>query len=260
MPSPLSPSFEIHISGAEGLYPKNLVRSAVQGYIDRARNHPKGKPDRIVLTVEKIDRRPMTISSLPVVTLNCASVKTASEPISRLLFEAGVSKKALQTAFNVIRNDHSMRGAALVLACSGNRVEPARDRGIRASRLGITRNADVLLSTSLDAFGIDTQTVKEALILASKVASCRDIIAELCVSDDPDYTTGYVASKGLGYVRIPHIKPKRSGNGGRVFFLSETADIPGVIRFLEKTPAIINRISACHGMQSIDELIDHYNQ
>ena len=41
---------------------------------------------------------------------------------------------------------------------------------------------------------INTTTVKEALILASKLHHAH-IIAEVCISDDPDYTTGYFASE-----------------------------------------------------------------
>jgi 6-carboxyhexanoate--CoA ligase len=232
----------------------------VQEYIDRAKNHPKGKPDHIVITVEKIRQKPKTISTLPVATLKCASPKMASASMRNLLSSAGLFGEAIDAAFTVIRSKNTMRGAALVLANSGLRVEPDKDRGIRASRLGITKKADAVLSAALDRHGLSTQTVKEALILASKVAACRGIIAELCVSDDPDYTTGYVASKKLGYVRIPHVKVKGSRDGGRVFFLSDTASIPAVIRFLERKSVIINDVSPCHGMQPIDELSDRHNQ
>ena len=61
--------------------------------------------------------------------------------------------------------------------------------------------------------GLNNTTVKEAIILASKVAACRQVTAELCISDDPGYTTGYISSKKYGYVRIPHIKKKGEKNG-----------------------------------------------
>jgi 6-carboxyhexanoate--CoA ligase len=232
----------------------------VQEYIDRACHHPKGKPDHIVITVEKIIQKPRTLSALPVATLKCASPSQAAASIRKLLYATGISRKAVDAAFCVVRGNKTMRGAALVLASFGRRVEPDRDRGIRASRLGITNKADATLSTSLGRHGLDTQTIKEALILATKVAACRDILAELCVSDDPDYTTGYVASRELGYVRIPHIKEIGSENGGRIFFLTNNADIPAVIRFLEKTPVIINHVPACHGIRPIDELTDRHNK
>jgi 6-carboxyhexanoate--CoA ligase len=205
-------------------------------------------------------QKPRTISALPVVTLKCASPSQAAASIRKLLSSAGISKRAVDAALAVVRNNNTMRGAALVLANSGRRVEPDRERGVRASRLGITKKADAVLSAALDRHSMNTPTVKEALILATKVAACGDIIAELCVSDDPDYTTGYVSSRELGYVRIPHIKSKGSKNGGRVFFLTLNANIPAVIRFLEKTPVIVNRVRAFHGMQPIDELTDRHNK
>jgi 6-carboxyhexanoate--CoA ligase len=132
-----------------------------------------------------------------------------------------------------------MHGAALVLSESAVRVEPDRQRGVRVSRLGILREAERRLSRRLARKGINTITVKEALVLASKVASCGDVLAELCVSDDPDYTTGYVASRGFGYVRIPNIKHKGSSSGGRVFFTKEGADVTRIVEYLERTPMIV---------------------
>jgi 6-carboxyhexanoate--CoA ligase len=120
-------------------------------------------------------------------------------------------------------------------------------RGVRASRLGISKKAELALSASLTRQEINTPTVKEALLLASKVASCNHVVAELCISDDPDYTTGYVASMKLGYVRIPHLKDKGDKEGGRVFFLSDEADISAAIRYLEKTPVILCSVPECFG-------------
>jgi 6-carboxyhexanoate--CoA ligase len=127
-----------------------------------------------------------------------------------------VSDEAVEAAFEVVRGASVMRGAALIAATEGNRLEPDPKRGVRTSRLGIEKRARSALARGLARHGINTITVKEALALASKVLSLKDIIAELCVSDDPDYTTGYVATRRLGYVRIPEIKKKGSPRGGRV--------------------------------------------
>jgi len=247
-----------HISGAEGIYPNSRTRSIVQSYLDRARNHPKGSPDRIHITIEKLTQRPQLIRALPLVTLDCTSPATADICIRKLLSPSGISGAALKIAFSVLRNKTSMRGAALVYARSGRRVEPDRRRGIRASCLGITAGAEGFLSRELENCGINIQPVKEALVLASKVAVYPDILAELCISDDPDYTTGYVASKALGYIRIPHIKKKKIADGGRVFFLREGADIASVVRYLEGIPVLVASISSCRAMHTIHEIIDHH--
>jgi len=98
------------------------------------------------------------------------------------------------------------------------------------------------LTWNLSKMRVDTTTVKEALILASKVASHPDVTAEICISDDPDYTTGYIASKQLGYLRIPNIKRRGEKHGGRVFIVKESADIDRLTNYLEKTPVIVSGV------------------
>ena len=250
----------VHISGAEGIYAKSEISTIIQEYITRARNHPKGKPDSIVITIEKIRQKPKHVSALPVSTVECCSTPQASTIIKRLLTMSGISTKAITTALRIVQNKETMRGAALILSQSGKRVDPGRLRGVRASRMGISKTAENALSAALKQQAIDTATVREAITLASKVASCNDVVAELCISDDPDYTTGYVASKKLGYVRIPCIKKKGSKAGGRVFFLDDEADIPAVMRYMEKTPVIIDGLAACYCTSTIDEIIDRHHQ
>jgi 6-carboxyhexanoate--CoA ligase len=230
--------------------------SVVQEYIDRAISHPRGRADRITITIEKINQKPILISSLPLVTAECRDISQAEDIIQQLLSSNSIDEKAINRALGIVYGKNAMRGASLMLSGSGKRTEPDRQRGTRVSHMGIGSNALRGLSLELQRHGINMQTVQEALVLASKVSSCGDIIAELCVSDDPDYTTGYVASRHTGYVRIPHIKKKGSKSGGRVLFIREDADPGPVFEYLEKTPVIINRISPCKGEMNIDEILD----
>lgn len=251
---------EIHISGAEGIYEEKDIAKIVREYTFRALSHEKGKPDSIVISVEEIRQKPQTIQSLQVTTLPCSSSHQAQGLIQNLLKICGISDKALRTSFSVTNSPNSMRGAALVLCRSGRRVEQDTERGVRVSRLGISISADRILAGKLAQRRINTATVKEAVILASKVAACRQITAELCISDDPDYTTGYVSSRKFGYVRIPHMKKKGEKKGGRVFFLEEDADINSVTEFLEKIPVIINSVSPCFTVRTIYEIIDRIDK
>ncbi len=251
---PLTP--KVHISGAEGICSREKIQQMIQEYVDRAMTHPRGKPDSIVITIEELKKPLKSITALPLVTVKCASSSRAETIIGMLLRRSGVSMMAITSALLILQNRETMRGASLLLASSGRRVDPDVQRGVRASRFGIARPADKVLSAQLNKLDINTQTVKEALILASKVASCRDVVAEVCISDDPDYTTGYVASEYLGYVRIPHIKKKRDQRGGRIFFLREDADLRHVIEYLEKTPVIIKQIKPCSNEKAINEILD----
>jgi len=246
---------EIHISGAEGLYTKSEIHKIVKNYIERALHHPKGIPDTIVITIEDIRQNPLTISALPVATINNSSPTEAENSAVRTLQSLGISERAIQKAFTLIKKG-SMRGAALITSVNGNRLEQNRDKGIRVSRLGIKKSALRELSAKLSRHGINTDIVKEALILASKVTSCKDVIAELCVSDNPDYTTGYVASQGFGYLRIPHIKHKGSRSGGRAFFVKEGIDTNDIIDYLEKRPVIVGKVALCRGIMSLDEILN----
>jgi 6-carboxyhexanoate--CoA ligase len=247
-------SAETHISGAEGLYEEKDIQKTVRKYIQRAINHPKGRADKITITIEESCRKPKGIPALPVSTIICGNPSDAETLIMRLLRSCGVSEKAVNAALESMRK-RNMRGAAVLSAGKGGRLDPDRKRGVRVSRLGIGKEASKLLSSRLSRYGINNETVKEAVILASKVASSGDVIAELCISDDPDYTTGYVASQKFGYVRIPHIKHERSRTGGRAFFVKEGSDIGKLVLYLERDPVLILKAASCRGMRSIDEIL-----
>lgn len=250
---------EIHISGAEGIYESSEIFGQVKKNIQRALSHPKGEADRIVITIESIRRSPERISSLPVSTVTCNTPVEGRKIIRKLLHSIGVSNKAVNTALSILRKG-AMRGAAIIAAESGLRLESDRERGVRASMLGISKSALKRLGAGLSRCGINTGIVREAVILASKVAASGEVIAELCMSDDPDYTTGYVASQRFGYVRVPNIKSAANRSGGRAFFIREAADVGKIIDYLERTPVIIDSISPCRGVTGIDEVIDCINK
>ncbi|MEW6416795.1 MAG: 6-carboxyhexanoate--CoA ligase [Nitrospirota bacterium] len=249
-----SKTSEIHISGAEGLYDMSDIQRIVKRYIERALKHPKGKADKIIITIESIKQKSRSISTLPIVTVNCITPAEGKNTTIKLLRSLGISKKAIDIAFELIRKGN-MRGAAIITTEKGDRLEPDKERGVRASRLGISKSASKVLSLKLSKHGINTDIVKEALILASKVASSRQVLAELCISDNPSYTTGYVASKRFGYLRIPNIKRKESKSGGRAFFVREGTNVEGIIEYLERMPVIIGRVASCKGIMSLDEIL-----
>lgn len=229
----------LHISGAEGLFEFREIAESATEYLSRAVCHPRGMPDEVVITAERLRQKPVITPLLPYSTVPCESPGGARNIIRETLADAGISEEAMATAFRIVAGKETMRGASLVSAKSGSRLEPDKERGVRVSRLGISKSADRSLSRRLSRDGINTTTVKEALVLASKVASCKAIIAELCISDDPDYTTGYTASRKLGYVRIPHIKRKGDLAGGRVFFVKEGSDAARIVEYLERVPVMV---------------------
>lgn len=229
---------ERHISGAEGIFEERELPKILREFADRALSHPRGKPDSIIMTLEALQEELRRIPLLDVETLPCRSPAQARRIITSTLSSLAVSSSAIDRGLSVLLSPNAMRGAALIRAYSGRRAEPDRERGVRVSRFGIERSSLRKMRRMLSRAGIDTITVREALILASKVVSAPQVIAEVCFSDDPDYTTGYIASRAFGYRRIPHVKKQGSLRGGRVFYIAEDTDTESLISYLERMPVL----------------------
>lgn len=215
-----------HISGAERIVDAAHVAETCAQLAQRALDHPKGEAAQTHLTVEALDVAAIThAEALRVDVAECADPDAARAVIHGLLAPLSPHADALVRETFAARD---MRGAMLVCAGTGARLGPDCERGVRVSHM------DALEYTQ--ATGKDA--AREALVLSSKVAAHPDVIAELCISDDPEYTTGYVAHAGT-YTRIPHIKPAGSRAGARAFLVREGADIPALIDYLERQPVLI---------------------
>ncbi len=231
-------SKEKHISGAEGIYDYFQIEKVLKEYLKRAFEHSKGKPDKIVLTIEKINEEIKRVPVLPISNYLSNSTDESSKFIKDKLKSLGISEKAINIAFYVINNCH-MRGATLIDALTGERLEKDKERGVRVSRIQMEKSKKIRILRKIR--NISTQPLRtiEALTIASKVISHHDVIAELCISDNPDYTTGYIASRDFGYLRITNIKNKGQHIGGRAFFIKKPCDIEALIEYLERKPILI---------------------
>ncbi len=242
-----------HISGAEGIYKKNDVIRIVQEYSRRAFLHEKGRADEIFIKVENLRERPRKITTLPVCTLNTRTPDAVKKAAVAILNSIGITERAVEEAFKSLTKGITMRGAML-MDVEGVRLEPDLLRGVRVTRMGITRNASSVLAKNLGRLRLNNSTVQEALILSSKVNKHPMILGELCISDDPNYTTGYVAARRYGYIRLPHIKKRGIPCGGRAFFITGRG-VKDLIKYLQKTPVLINKIKPCKGMISLKEIL-----
>ena len=86
---------------------------------------------------------------------------------------------------------------------------------------------------------------REAIVLATKVVHAPGIISELCMSDDPEYVTGYISSLKHGYVRLTPLKDVGNPHGGRIFiFDSRKANIQDTIAYLEEQKSFSPRTAS----------------
>ena len=220
-----------HISGAERIVKLEEVGAIAQSLADRALHHSKGTADFINITVDLIPPEKITyIDCLKVEEHKTRSISESHQLATELLQGPNISEVAVHKAISLLKGlDKSMRGAMLVDAITGERLDTG-DRGVRVSHM------DSFDSESLG----DNEHMREALVLASKVQSADGIVGELCWSDDPDYTVGYVACNGV-YHRLPNMKEFGSDIGGRVFFVRSDINSESVITYLERAPVLVQR-------------------
>ena len=220
-----------HISGAERIVKLEEVGAIAQSLANRALHHSKGTADFINITVDLIPPEKIRyIDCLKVEEHKTSSISESHQLATDLLQGPNISETAVQKAISLLKGlDKSMRGAMLVDAITGARLDTG-DRGVRVSHMD-----------SFDSHALgDNEHMREALVLASKVQSADGIVGELCWSDDPDYTVGYVACNGV-YHRIPNMKELGSNIGGRVFFVRSNIDSESVIEYLERAPVLVQR-------------------
>lgn len=234
-----------HLSGAERLVWQEQVQPVVAEMLQRAVDHDPASLQVSVDAViaETILRGPMpNLTEVPVV-----DYLAGRDRAGQALVAAGVAADVALTAIETIAagagpDGQNMRGAMLIDARSGERLEPVRSRGVRASRMDIDPELEEALTKRLVSQGLIHHRTREALILSAKVLAAPSVIAELCWSDDPDYTAGYVSAPGFGYLRIPQMKEAGDGHGGRAFFFMPGVNLASTIRFLEETPFLVNQI------------------
>lgn len=243
---------ERHVSGAERIVEEDEIQETLLSLVERAQSHERGKPDFINISIEDLKKSIKHLTSLPLTLLDVENAASGKNTAKRLLSYLGIPLFCIDKAFSLLENGacngESMRGA-MVMNLEGKRLEPDKQRGIRATHMDITEDASCELRRLLDSAGLSSKytPISEALVLATKVASVDGTIAELCWSDDPFYTAGYVASKNMGYVRIPHMKDEGDCRGGRVFFV-DGIDLNKYIHEMEKSPVLVNRIGGIRNM------------
>ena len=224
---------EQHISGAERIVSREAVEAVCSAMARRALTHSKGDPDFINIKIEKVCEKDIQIlKALPVTRVDVDSWQQGLDKAFELIDEAAELKDFRKKLPELLRKTFPMRGAMLYDIATGERLEPDHERGVRATYMDALRSSDV-----------DSQKnhFNEAIVLATKVANAPGMVAELCISDDPEYVTGYVASRELGYVRIMKMKEMGDENGGRIFlFDSRKATAEECIEYLQKKKVLVD--------------------
>lgn len=234
-----------HISGAEKIISEEELERYCCRLLSRALRHSRGNPDFINLKIEAVrEEEILHLPALTVTTIETSDAEEGKRVILDCLQKIGLKRG--EAILDFWKHSFSMRGAMLLDADTLVRLEPDRERGIRATYMDM-ETADSARQSACE----NKNHFNEALVLATKVVNHPNIVAELCISDDPDYVTGYIASRELGYVRITTLKEMGSPEGGRIFlFRGDSQAREDCIRYLQQQKVLVHvddENSACSG-------------
>ncbi|HIC09326.1 MAG TPA: 6-carboxyhexanoate--CoA ligase [Aquificales bacterium] len=230
-----------HVSGQERIVKKEDLERVIL----ELHRRPKGDWDFQTLKVERLKQPPEVIEkSLPVRSYKFSCVPLAVNFIVGILeTEHGIGREITKPLLAKLQKGlnpegGNLKGALIVDPKTGEVLNEDPTEGVRTilfDWLDRERVRDELLKRGY------TERTLDALALATKNIYCG-VEAEVCISDDPDYTTGYVASERLGYIRISPIKEKGSPFGGRIYFVSREK-LEETLRCLRKKALLIRELS-----------------
>ena len=128
-----------HVSGAERIVFFDQIDDTVGELIARARSKTH-EPDKITVTIENLGRKiPKSIKALDVFTVDVTDPEEGRSAALKVLGIAGITEQATGQAIRFLSagaapSGENMRGAMILDAQTGDRLEPDPTRGVRASR------------------------------------------------------------------------------------------------------------------------------
>ena len=246
-----------HASGAERLVAESEVPRVIQELTARAQGNSLN-PDSIRVSLDRIDE---PITRVPVIRLHplaCPNSAEGRHIAQCVLRDIGVPPHVIDRAFIALHTGlhpqgGPIGGAAIWDSQTGN--HDAASRGVRVSRFDYAPESQTPIELTLAAAGLAHFRTREALALATKTV-WAGVTAEICWSDNVDYTTGYVATSAHGYVRIPNFKPP-GACGGRIFFIDDLANSGPLLERLQRTPVFITHPLFITEHGTIEQVLAH---
>lgn len=227
----------LHVSGAERIVTVEALQAYAAEMIERALTHPKGPADFINITIDAIPPEAVRCEEpLEVKRHERSTIERARQLGMELLREGGISLEAIQKGFQCIDEQVEPLSGAIVLDEAGHLLLPEYPRGVRVTRMDLHEDSS-LWDRHGDGLS-DNVHFREALVLATKLAHGPGVLGELCWSDDPAYTTGYVVANGV-YHRLSPMKDVGIPRGGRVFFVKAGTDMDAFMRYIREVPVLV---------------------
>ncbi len=232
---------DIHLSGAERIVEEREVEEVINQMYKRG---SLKNPDNLLIKVEKINTEIIYIpKTLKIQDVEFKNYKTANKKAVELISKSTrIDKEVVEHYINLVHtgaspNRQNMRGA-MIVDTKGNRIEIDKDRGVRTVFVDYEDRKGALKKLFNKNY---TERTADALALTTKNLNYPDMIAEYCISDEPDYITGYVSLENTYYRFVP-LKEKGNPKGGRIYFVKSGINLKGFYEYLQKIPVLIKEV------------------
>ena len=208
-----------HISGAETICEAKDIEQVIAAYFHKGFQHENGDADFLNLKIEKITTPLVQLQALRI-------IETSSQTFYQLAKKRQITGEAIARAWDYITNPTCYRGAIILDATTGERLDNFGEQGCRVTHFCFQHQSS---KSPLN------ERVRDALSIASIIQSNEGVVGEMCVSDDVNYTTGYFAD-AKGYHRLHNVKMKGSRVGGRIIFVNQKFQLESFLYFCQQQP------------------------
>ncbi len=248
-------SGERHLSGGEDLVGRGALAERLLALTEQGLNSTRNTdriPPSLNIRIEPVEKDSVVRGTLlPVHCLESSSHQETVSFLSATMETIGrreaIDPVPLWSHFRrlIEGSEEGLSGASFLFP-GGDRWIP-EGRGVRVTHFGILPSIrqSLLEEANQHPSGSGRRFI-DALQIASKIQSFPSSLLEICISDNPEYTTGYMAIRNFGYLRLPHIKSAGDPSGGRLILLSKELDEEGqneVVSFLSRTPVLFTERS-----------------
>ena len=230
-----------HVSGGERIVLREQIEDTVKELYRKAEIR---NPDSVHIKIEKIKEKPTVIKeTIRIKNFICKDYKESNEKAVKILKKAtGMSDSKIKELIDLVHrgsapDGSNMRGA-MVVNQKGERIELDHFRGVRTTTVDYLDRKYIIQKLIKRGF---TERTADALCLTTKNMLYPDMLAEYCISDEPDYTTGYVSVRNI-YYRFTPLKKEGCKKGGRIYFVKDHIDIEDFYRFLQEKAVLIQDV------------------
>ncbi|MHB1285636.1 MAG: 6-carboxyhexanoate--CoA ligase [Leptospirales bacterium] len=257
-----------HLSGGEDIVDNVALKTRLLELLDQGLE-PSSKqlidpPHSINIRIDPVHTKDIkTISLLPVYCLKTKRLeetwfflKKAFEGMGEVFGISGTLGYQQAEKLLSDKND-ATTGASLLLPNAESRI-PNGD-GIRITHFGINPSLkdELTQESAIHALGSGRRFI-EALQISSKILSHEKTAFELCLSDNPEYTTGYLSVRGVGYIRLPFVKPPGLRAGGRIIGVLNTfieSDMLEMVGYLTESPVLFTSRNPLYPPEDLEDIL-----